>query len=804
MKGTAHAEKGGTARWLKLPPGPDPARPHFHRPGANDDAGVPAIADLLPSLPYWDAAGRNRRAAQQRGMKAVLGWLEMFPGPGWQARWLAAEADHLPWSSRAQGMLPIPGPRPAVISALRPMLLLRVITPAYGFFGTYRASAVLQDAWTTLSSDDARQRAEQALDELAVFGRHRFDVIKALAKLVLHTGKSIDDLEPEDLFEFRSWGIAHGAATPGLHGAWEVACRIGAIPGGKTLRGALREGPRPTEELVGRYGLENRDVRDLLTRYLNERRPALDYSSFLNLTGILAGTFWGDLERHHPDLHTIRLPADIAEAWKKRLENRTDWRTGRQHPRSVSDQMGIKVKVRAFYLDIQKWAPEDPSWAPWAVPCPIRKSEVTGLAKMRREVSARMHQRIRERLPRLGELVEAAESWRAEQTALLAAAAAAAGGEAFEHQGRAYQRHVPQTYKTGPYSRRLGVPDVAVLDLATGDQVNVSTAEENAFWAWAVIEILRHSGIRLEELLELTHLALVSYRLPGPGEIVPLLQIVPSKTNQERLLLVPPELASVLAEIITRQRRDDGRIPLVARYDPYERVTGPPLPHLLQRRRGWRRETLTGAYIYRVLASVIQRAGICNAAGQPVRYTPHDFRRVFATDAVTGGLPVHIAAKILGHEHLGTTEHYLAVFQDDLIRNYQAFLSRRRAARPAEEYREPTDQEWADFKEHFLLRRVELGTCGRPYQSPCQHEFACVRCPMLQVDPRQRPRLAEIAASLSARITEAEQHGWHGEAQGLRASLGAAQAKLAAVDKRGRTQLGIPAIRPGLTTPRPT
>jgi Phage integrase family len=318
-----------------------------------------------------------------------------------------------------------------------------------------------------------------------------------------------------------------------------------------------------------------------------------------------------------------------------------------------------------------------------------------------------MHQRIRERLPRLGELVEAAESWRAEQTGLLAAAAATADGEAFEYQGRAYERRLPQTYKTGPYTRRLGVPDVVVVGLATGEQINVSTAEENAFWAWAVIEILRHSGIRLEELLELTHMALVSYRLPGTGEIVPLLQIVPSKTNQERLLLVPPELASVLAAIITRLRGDDGQIPLVTRYDPYERVTGPPLPHLLQRRWGWRRETLTGAYIYRVLASVIQRAGICNAAGQPVKYTPHDFRRVFATDAVTGGLPVHIAAKILGHEHLGT-EHYLAVFQDDLIRSYQAFLSRRRAARPAEEYREPTDQEWADFQEHFLLRRVEL------------------------------------------------------------------------------------------------
>ena len=64
---------------------------------------------------------------------------------------------------------------------------------------------------------------------------------------------------------------------------------------------------------------------------------------------------------------------------------------------------------------------------------------------------------------------------------------------------------------------------------------------------WAIIETLRHTGIRVEELLELTHLAVVSYKLADTGEVIPLLQIVPSKSNEERLLLINPELASVLA-----------------------------------------------------------------------------------------------------------------------------------------------------------------------------------------------------------------------------------------------------------------
>ncbi|GAA1807809.1 tyrosine-type recombinase/integrase [Actinomadura chokoriensis] len=73
--------------------------------------------------------------------------------------------------------------------------------------------------------------------------------------------------------------------------------------------------------------------------------------------------------------------------------------------------------------------------------------------------------------------------------------------------------------------------------------------------------------------------------------------------------------------------------------------------------------------------------------------SPHDFRRMFVTEAVTGGLPVHIAARLLGHHNLATTQAYLAVFQDDLIRAYRAFVDQRRAMRPTAEYRQPTDEE---------------------------------------------------------------------------------------------------------------
>jgi hypothetical protein len=103
----------------------------------------------------------------------------------------------------------------------------------------------------------------------------------------------------------------------------------------------------------------------------------------------------------------------------------------------------------------------------------------------------------------------------------------------------------------------------------------------------------------------------------------------------------------------------------------------------------------------------------------------HDFRRLFATAAVNTGLPTHIAAALLGHRDLNTTRGYTAVYPDDVIRTYQAFILTRRAERPTEEYREPTDTEWTEFERHFTLRKVGYGNCDRPYGTPCAHEHAC-------------------------------------------------------------------------------
>ena len=87
-------------------------------------------------------------------------------------------------------------------------------------------------------------------------------------------------------------------------------------------------------------------------------------------------------------------------------------------------------------------------------------------------------------------------------------------------------------------------------------------------------------------MLELAHHSFIAYALPATGEIVPMLQVAPSKTDAERLLLVSPELTEVLTAIIFRVRAGNAALPLVSAYDVFEQTWSAPMPFLFQRRYG--------------------------------------------------------------------------------------------------------------------------------------------------------------------------------------------------------------------------
>jgi integrase len=738
-----------------------------------------------------------------RGLSWLLDWLADQPGQTWQQRWMASGADA---AGGAWRQVPIAWQRQRGREArwLRAELSGALVTVICGDLVRPSLSCLVAGAAGkgSLTRNLARTRDPAGfarLGQLCDADPHVTAVAASLtlrrsAEIIAAKGGMLADITVGDALELMDREAESFSCPVKDHKVFYRMLRELGIFGDQAperLRAFRTAGQLTPGELVDRYRLHCRPVRDLLVDYLSERQPAMDYTSLKNLAYYLAQRFWADLEQHHPGIDSLHLTKDVAAAWKQRQRIKPQMITSAAGQKSVVmvERVGYRqclTPVRALYLDLAQWAIEDPGrWARWAAPCPVSQDEIS-LRKFERHRKARMDARTRERLPVLPVLVRTVDQRRKNAAALLQAARQTPPGQAFTAAGQTLTR---------PVTKAAG--KVWADDPAAGKRRDLGHEDDYAFWAWAAVEVLRLTGRRVEELLEISHHSLIQYRLPATGEIVPLLQIIPSKTDQERLLVVSPDLADVLSVIITRIREPGGAVPLVPVYDRYECLWRPPSPVLFQRRFTSEIRAISDTSLRDMLNAALAHTGLKDPAdsGRPLHYTPHDFRRIFITDAVISGLPPHIAQIIAGHKDINTTMGYKAVYPDEAIQAHLAFLARRRALRPGEEYRVPTDEEWEQFLGHFELRKVATGICGRAFGTPCIHEHSCLRCAMHWPDPAQRARIAEIRDNLTARMAEAEREGWLGEAEGLKVSLAGAEDKLAQIDRRsgnGPVDLGLP------------
>ncbi|MEV7471989.1 site-specific integrase [Streptomyces kronopolitis] len=750
------------------------------------------------SLPAFAASQELAQRARLVGARLMLEWLESFPGDTWQARWDASPASSAydGWPTETISWWRRHGRKPytaALRSGLLALVCADVIRPGLHWI------AVNQSRYLRVSVEAARDpdgfaRLKAALPSDEWSRRPGPDALKAIARIVAALGGGVDDITVGDILALLL--ATPGKGTEAVRLAYTWLRNRGQFPpdAPATLHNLTsRAGQVDVARLVDRYHLQCQPIRDLLVDYLNERRPSLDYNSLKSLSANLVGLFWADLERHHPGIDSLQLSPEVRDGWKARVVEKTVRR--RQPDGTVAEVTtprisapGVKLAVRAFYLDLAEWSLEEPErWGRWAAPSPLTEADCDG-KKAEKQQKARSGQRTRERLPVLPVLVRTANQRLADAKVRLDAVNAAAPGSTVTVLGETF---------TIPRTRRRSDPG-HVYD-ANGRRRNIAAEEKQAFIAWSTIEILRHTGIRIEELMEIGHHSIISYTLPSTGEVVPLLQIAPSKTDKERLLLINPELADVLSRIISRLRGPDGTITAVHYYDLNEQVWNPPMPILYQWSVSGENRAISVRSVRDALAVTLKESGIVDKSGNPLTFQPHDFRRIFITDAILNGLPPHIAQVIAGHDNLNTTMGYAAIYPSDTIEAHKAFIARRRSLRPAEEYRAVTPEEWEEFLGHFERRKLALGECGRAYGTDCAHEHACVRCPVLIVSPAERERLVEIRDNLGDRIAEAEREGWLGEIEGLQVSRTGAEEKLAQLDaqsarKREAVHLGIPAF----------
>ena len=594
--------------------GPDPAGSLVltrlpSRATAPDAEQVMRLFPPRPAGSGWPATGQSRehvftrllappfaldnpagQAQRRRGLTRMLDWLGSLPGQTRQDRWIVSGAeDSSPWRDLpdrwlAGAGLTRAGSRPGYGLGAGLLLLIcgDVIRPGMPWLLASGSLQSMAAAMGRVRDPDAFAglrrlcQAEQASPVTRDLSLRRIAIIMA-AK-----GGRVGDITAGDCVELcRLADDIGGSRSRGMY-FYQLLRGTGVFPAGApaTSRMFITQGQLSPGQMLSRYALACRPVHDLIVDYLREQQLTVDHATLRAVAHVLGKLFWRDLERHHPGIGSLRLAPEVAAGWKQRILVKTS--------RSVTAAgdiietsarrtaaAGALFTVRAFYLDIAQWAADDPArWAPWAAPCPIRDGEVPHAQELARR-KARMDQRTRERLPALPVLAAAVGEQRAASAARLTAASAAGPGEDFTAGGQTGRRSVMSTE---------GSARVWADEPGTGKRRDLTLEEHRGFWAWAAVEVLRHSGIRIEELTELSHHSLVQYRLPATGELIPLLQIAPSKTDTERLLVISPELADVLSAIITRIRGDQDCVPLVVAYDDNERQWNPPMPLLFQRR----------------------------------------------------------------------------------------------------------------------------------------------------------------------------------------------------------------------------
>ena len=436
-------------------PGQQPPRsPGTAWPATSQDRD--AVWERLAGPPFAPDAAKAR-SDHRLGLRLLLDWLAGQPGDTWQDRWLASGADAAgsSWRQVTTAWLHDRGHR----SRHRQEVLTRALvlsisadlirpSPTWLAEANFR-KGILVSALAQFRDPEGFRRLRAACSaDPAVSASAAGRAVYRTALIVAAKGGTMNDITTSDVLEvLEAEAGAHGTAVGATHLFYRLLHTTGVFGQGApaTLRELRTAGQRTPAELIDRYQLACRPVRDLLVEYLQERQPVLDYTSLDSLANMLGRLFWADLERHHPGIDSLQLPAGAAAAWKQRL--RTVSKTVRGPDGKPSEISVPRVNyrecltpVRAFYLDLAHWAVEEPArWGPWVASCPVGSEEISRRKDKRRRKS-RMDARTRERLPVLPVLARTVAGRRRQAAGLLEAAARIPPGQEFTAAGQTLVR----------------------------------------------------------------------------------------------------------------------------------------------------------------------------------------------------------------------------------------------------------------------------------------------------------------------------------------------------------------------------
>ena len=290
-----------------------------------------------------------------------------------------------------------------------------------------------------------------------------------------------------------------------------------------------------------------------------------------------------------------------------------------------------------------------------------------------------------------------------------------------------------------PLPRALS-PDV---DLA----LMAAVADLEDTYARVAITVMRHTGIRIGELLDLEMDCVVDYGSAGRWLRVPL-----GKLNTERSVPLDAAAQDALEEWLARR--------------PYQR----PVPHPRSGTavefvfmEGGRR--LHAHAIQHGLAQAVDVAHLRGRDGGPLRVTAHQLRHTFATELVNAGMSLQALMALLGHSTAEMTMRYATLASPTLKSAYDAAMGKIRpriplvpAGRPAV----PDKVEW--LAQEMLKTRVAHGYCAREFVAEaCPYANVCESCANFITTPEFAPVLESQLADVQRLRDDAERRGWESE-----------------------------------------
>jgi integrase len=258
------------------------------------------------------------------------------------------------------------------------------------------------------------------------------------------------------------------------------------------------------------------------------------------------------------------------------------------------------------------------------------------------------------------------------------------------------------------------------------------------------ITVLRHTGLRIGELLDLELRDLLDYGTNGTWLRVPL-----GKLHTERSVPLDDVALDALHEWLAQ------RVPQRARPHPRD---GHPADFIFVER-GRRLGT---ARIQRGLRDAVLAAGLTGPDGQPLRVVAHQLRHTWATELANAGMSLQALMTLLGHRSPEMTIRYARLASPTLKSAYDQAagkIARRIPIAVTGGTAAPNTVEW--LAAEMLKTHVAHGYCSRQLAAEaCAFANICETCPNYVTTPEFIPAIEAQLDDIRRLRDDAGTRGW--------------------------------------------